>query len=114
MRRNRFVAEMSQLLGLERDLLLEGRYAELPAILSRKEALFGAIQMVALGQRELDGIRLDIQRNQKLLVAAREGIENAVERFDLIRQSMSGFRSYGREGRPEIVSTARPTLERKL
>jgi hypothetical protein len=114
MRRNRLVAEIARLLGSERDLLLAGRYDALPAILSRKEQLFGAPQMASLGQLDLDRIRADVIRNQKLIASARDGVAGAAERLELLRQSMAGFRSYGREGRPEMVSGARPTLERKF
>lgn len=98
----------------ERELILSGRIAELPALASRKEACLSVcLKASRRSATELAAIRRDLVANQFLLDAAAKGIRAAQTRIAEIRAVGTSLSAYNARGENVRHGQGTHTLERR-
>lgn len=98
----------------EREVILSGRFGELPSLLARKEA---CLSIFLNGPHpphlEMAAIRRDLVANQALLESAAKGVRAALTRIEEIRAVGSSLTSYNARGENVRYRQGAPVLERR-
>ena len=102
------VADLECLLEDERRVILSGSWDALAPLAARKEAA-----LAALGPVGPDRLRRALARNQALLLAAIEGVREALQRRAALRTARAGLVTYDARGLRAELPVAPPRVERK-
>lgn len=93
------------LLDEERDIFLQGRYAEISALGERKLAILEQLELALAGIERsalvVGAIRRLIaasRRNEQIIEAARQGLAHARRRIGAIQQAVRGAVAYAEDG----------------
>lgn len=93
------------LLDEERDIFLQGRYAEISALGERKLAILEQLELALVGIERsalvVGAIRRLIaasRRNEQIIEAARQGLAHARRRIGAIQQAVRGAVAYAEDG----------------
>jgi hypothetical protein len=108
-------AALDALLTEERDLLVHGRFADLPGLIDRKAGLVDGLAAAA-GPGDapiLDGLRNRADANAQLMNASLAGLRAAGRRIDMILRAGHSLETYDRLGKSGTISTAAPGVERR-
>jgi len=98
-------ARLGRLLAQERTALLCGQYDRLGSLCREKSALIEALAKTRAGVAALQRVRMSLERNHRLLCAAREGMGAA---FTARAQREAPLRTYGPEGLSGTTGTMAP------
>lgn len=101
---------LEQILLDEGDALLEGRFADLPALHDEREAAIAGLSEA--DARADSRIRILAARNMRLARAAATGLKLGHERLVKITQGAS-FDTYSPEGERQQIRDQRPRLHRR-
>lgn len=105
------IAQLIDLLRLERDVIRNGDFAALPDLVERKEGQLQALQ--GTPARRLTTAREMALENQRLLDAALKGVRSVQARLAAIRQGARSYTSYDRDGRATTISPGGGSVERR-
>lgn len=100
------VRSLDKLLAKERQALLTGDLNTLTGLLQEKEALLmdlGPLQDA--GEGRLAELRTKVERNQKLLTHALEGLRDVSERIKALRRAQRSLETYDQKGQRSVIST---------
>ena len=104
---NRLFDALDALLERERSMLLTGQLADLPGLLSEKEALIDQLStMDAEEALKMDGLKARALRNQELMDNALRGIRTVAERLGTMRRLRRSLDTYDQAGRKTSIVTA--------
>ena len=99
------VDEALALLDEERDVFLQGRYAEIAglgerklAVLERLELALSGIERSALVVGAIRSLISASRRNEQIIEAARQGLAHARRRIGAIQQAVRGAVAYAEDG----------------
>lgn len=114
-RNARVIERVIAMLGEERKLLLSGRFAELDAAATERDAQLsrlgplGADSVSALGPR-VAALRAAARRNADLIKAALEGAAAGQKRLTAMREARTNLNTYDASGAPhaQVMTGARP------
>ncbi|MEL7343524.1 MAG: hypothetical protein AAFN59_01525 [Pseudomonadota bacterium] len=103
-RLERAIDALRDALEHERDALRNGRLDLIMRLAQHRERLM--LELRAVARQAPDGIdaltltmlRADVEKNQRMLVAAGKGIKSVVERIAAIRASAGKLTTYGADG----------------
>lgn len=101
---------LQTILAEERSLILSGRFDKLSALQTRKET---ALQSLRLRPQEARRIAAEIDINQRLLAAAKDGINSASRRLNEMAEAQKTLRVYGPCGTSTDVAVGTPGFEQK-
>lgn len=101
---------LSALLDAERRAILDADYDRIDALSGEKARLLGRIGRES--PVTLRRLAAQVGRNQRLLLAAREGLRDGASRLGSIRAG-TGFRAYGRDGSRSDIAGDTVTFERR-
>lgn len=105
------IAQLIDVLRLERDVIRNGEFAALPDLVTRKDAQMRALQ--GTPARRLTVVREMALENQRLLDAALKGVRSVQARLAAIRQGTKSYTSYDRDGRATTISPGGGSVERR-
>lgn len=103
------IAALKDLLLQEREVIRKADFARIECITKRKQELIA--ELAGTPATELQDIRKEAARNQRLLEAALKGIGNARARLQQIRDGARGFTGYDRNGQARPISRGEGTME---
>lgn len=107
-------AGLDRLLEQEREALVSGDLARLPALIADKERLLAALERGAPpGAAALERLRARATANQVLLDAALRGVRAARARLETARSGGPALSTYDARGKAESHAPARPNVERR-
>lgn len=98
-------------LEAERHALLTGQFGLLEAMAAEKADLFAALPED--DPELLRDVAARVQRNQRLLAAALDGVQTARVRIAQLRDVRDSLRTYDSQGQKSDLHRARPSIERK-
>ena len=107
------ITVLLDLLAAESAALRNGDLQDLPAIADRKSALAQDIASSAVPRAELARIRQALDRNARLLLAARDGVKAAQTRLSALRSVRDGLSLYTAGGDRTTVARRSTGLEHK-
>jgi len=105
------IAQLIDMLRVERDVIRSGDFAALPDLVARKEAQLQGLQ--GTPARRLTTAREMALENQRLLEAAMQGVRSVQARLSAIRQATKSYTSYDRDGRARTISPGDSSVERR-
>ena len=111
----RGAAALESLLERERDALLAGDLERVTTLLPEKQSLMERLADVpAQDAVLLRSVSDKVQRNQKLLTGAMEGVRTVTERLAALRRVRDTLETYGADGKRRNIDTDRPpSVERR-
>lgn len=99
------VATGHELMTRERTLLLKGDFATAVRLASEKHELLASLEPAMARVRGTDAVRTALagliaegRRNERILIAARQGLAQARRRIDAIVATLRGAVAYDRDG----------------
>jgi flagellar biosynthesis/type III secretory pathway chaperone len=109
------VARLSALLEAERQALRKGDIATLTELTPQKTTLADDLsQLAALSQAQRDEMQVLLDRNRRLLAAARDGVRDVQARLQEQQRLRQGMTTYDRSGQENRIGAARPGTERRF
>ena len=106
---------LSALLEAERLALRQGDLDALTDLTPRKAALADDLTRLAtLTQVQRDEIQALLERNRRLLAAARDGVRDVQARLQEQQRLRQGMTTYDRSGQESRIGPARPGTERRF
>lgn len=103
---------LQAVLTLERDLLRTGKIDGLPRLTSEKAKLAALLAQAQINAAVTERVKLDLDRNARLLQAAAQGIKQALRRAQRpVDQTLTTYNSHGRTA---SISTAAPSMSHRL
>jgi hypothetical protein len=106
---------LSALLEAERLALRQGDLAALTDLTHRKATLADDLsQIAALSQAQRDEMQFLLERNRRLLAAARDGVRDVQARLQEQQRLRRGMTTYDRSGQESRIGPARPGTERRF
>jgi hypothetical protein len=94
-----------EMMARERSLLLRGAFAEVARLSADKDDLLVTLEAAMARMRgtgavrhALDALIADSRRNERIIVAARQGIAAARRRIESIKATRRGMVAYDRDG----------------
>lgn len=108
------VQKIIKMLDDERDLLVTGRYGELPALVEQKERIFDELESAGhIDPDALAAVASRSRRNAELIEAAKRGLAKAQAQIRDIRCGMNQT-TYGIDGERRPLANPDNRLEQKL
>jgi hypothetical protein len=101
---------MHTILGEERGLILSGQFDRLAALQTRKEAVLLGLR---LRPQDAHKIATEISINQRLLSAAKDGVDSARRRLNELAEAQTTLKVYGPRGTSSDVAVGAPGFEQK-
>jgi len=109
------VDRLSALLEAERRALRQGDLAALTELTPQKATLADDLSRLAtLSQTQRDEMQLLLDRNRRLLAAARDGVRDVQARLQEQQRLRQGMTTYDRSGQESRIGPARPGTERRF
>lgn len=108
----RVVRELEGLLALEHQALLSGDLEAVIALLPKKEALVGTLEQA--GPEDLAPVARALNRNQKLLAAARDGVGRAVTALRQQEAARTTLSTYDSSGKAARITRSTGNTERRF
>jgi len=106
-------ALLDQLLGRERQILLDGDIAALQGIVTEKERLIVALGASEQNPESLAVLRAKSSDNSRLLLSAARGIAAARKRLDERQKASENLATYDRSGQRTRHNQKSRSLERR-
>jgi flagellar biosynthesis/type III secretory pathway chaperone len=100
----------------EREMLIHGRFSDLPAMTERKAAMMDDLRgAIAPDDRTaLERVRRRADGSTRLMAASMSGLRAAARRIEVILHAGHSLDTYDWLGRSGTISTAAPDVERRV
>lgn len=109
MNKNELLSEIIEVLGTERDALMSGNLEKIEEISDTKESLLLSLKTQRTSQEDLSVVRLELERNQRLLEQSMKGIRSVAEQIDRQRQAQTTLHTYNRDGEYVCIYSNKPS-----
>ncbi|PTV95205.1 hypothetical protein C8J27_105151 [Rhodobacter aestuarii] len=105
------IAQLIDILRLEKDVIKNAEFGVLPDLVARKEAVLADLEGTPaplLAQAQAMALE-----NQRLLDAALKGVQAVRKRLAEIREAARSYKSYDQNGKGRSIGAAKGTIERR-
>lgn len=104
---------LDALLDKEREILLSGQIEALPRLAPQKEKLLSQLPSTKVTSQQMEALRMKVDRNQELMVAASKGIRAVSRRLEALRTQKSQLRTYDAGGHSKNLTQRATTFEKR-
>ncbi|KPP89289.1 MAG: FlgN protein [Rhodobacteraceae bacterium HLUCCA08] len=109
MSQSRLVDRIERIIARERDALLSGDYASLSDLAAEKLELGDRLEALgADGTAQLKALAAALNRNERLLARAVDGVREAGDRLRQQAEARNALQTYGRDGKGSTIRTDTP------